>query len=187
MEDVQIVELYHKRDERAIGESDRKYGRYCSFIAFHILNSNEDASECVNDTWLRSWNVMPPERPAMLKTFFGKITRNLSIDRARKNDALKRGGGETVLAIDELNGCVPSTGDFAESLVEGAVLKEVMGRFLKSLPERQRRVFVRRYWYIMSVAEIADIEGMSASNVKTTLSRCRDKLKAMLSEEGIGL
>ena len=102
MEDAEIIELYFRRSEEAIAESDRKYGAYCSSIAWRILKSREDSEECVSDTWLRAWGAMPPARPRFLRAFFGKITRNLSLGRYERDHAAKRGGGEVSIALDEL-------------------------------------------------------------------------------------
>ena len=110
MEDARIVELYWERDEAAIAESSAKYGGYCYQIAFRILALREDAEECVNDTWLHAWNAMPPQRPSILSAFFGKLARNLSLDRWRRNRAAKRGGSQVELALHELGDCLPAPG-----------------------------------------------------------------------------
>ncbi len=183
MDDREIVERYFLRDESAIAESQAKYGRYCHSIAYHILYSHEDSEECVNDTWLRAWNAMPPHRPERLSAFLGKITRNLALSRYRQLTADKRGGGETVLALDELSECLPDTqgGDASDELA----LSEAINRFLRRLPERAMIIFLRRYFYFLSVGEIADGLSVSESLVKVTLSRTRAKFKAFLEKEGI--
>lgn len=186
MDDNGIIELYHSREERAIEESDRKYGRYCKSIAFHIVYSNEDADECVSDTWLRAWNAMPPERPKILKTFLGKITRNLAIDRYRKSGAKMRGGGQAALVLEELENCIPSR-DFADDVVDEMTLSGLINEFLGTLPPGQRIVFVQRYWYMLPVKQIAAEQGMTEGNVKTMLSRMRSKLKDVLAGEGIAV
>ena len=154
MEDARIVELYWERDEAAIAESSAKYGGYCYQIAFRILALREDAEECVGDTWLRAWEAMPPSRPGRLDTFLGKITRNLSLDRWRALRAQKRWQGQAELALTELGDCLPASGG-VEQEVEAAALAESLNRFLESLPQEKRVLFVRRYWYLCSVEELA--------------------------------
>lgn len=184
MDDQMIIELYWQRSEEAIGASDAKYGSYCRSIAYNILNNVQDTEECVNDTWLRSWNAMPPQRPAVLSAFFGKITRNLSLDRWRHNTADKRGGGGTELALEELAHCVPHrSGDMTDDLV----LTECLNRFLRSLPKKKCRIFLRRYWYLSSVEEIAADYGMTRNGVASLLRRTRLELKKHLEREGIVL
>ena len=110
MEDSAIIDLYWAREERALSETDTKYGGYCRSIAHNILKNREDSEECVSDTWLHAWNAMPPQRPSILSSFLGRITRNLSFDRCRRQNAEKRGGGSLPLALDELSECVPAPG-----------------------------------------------------------------------------
>ena len=185
--DDAIVALYWERNEAAIVESDRKYGAYCQTIAQNILFNEQDALECVNDTWLGAWNSMPPHRPSVLASFLGKITRRLSISRFRKRTAEKRGEGELPLALDELEECV-SHGSQNGSEVESMILQEELTRiiegFLKAQPQAQRSMFVCRYWYLDPVAEIAARFGCSESKVKTTLFRMRERLKGVLEQEG---
>ena len=159
MEDARIVELYWERDEAAIAESSAKYGGYCYQIAFRILALREDAEECVGDTWLRAWEAMPPSRPGRLDTFLGKITRNLSLDRWRALRAQKRWQGQAELALTELGDCLPASGG-VEQEVEAAALAESLNRFLESLPQEKRVLFVRRYWYLCSVEELAAGDGL---------------------------
>lgn len=183
MEDMEIIELYWQRDERAVQESDTKYGRLCRSIALRLLESMEDSDECVSDTWLRAWNTIPPQRPEILRAFFAKITRNLALDRCRRASAQKRGGGELNAALEELSGCV-SGGDL-ESEMERRELVRVLNEFLHSLDERERDIFLRRYWLADSVAAIAKRSGMSANAVSLRLMRLRTKLKEHLEKEGI--
>lgn len=184
MEDKEIVELYWQRAEEAITASQNKYGGYCHAIAYNILNNALDADECVNDTWLRSWNVMPPQRPNILSAFFGKITRNLSLDRWRRHTADKRGGSRTEAALEELANCIPDTrGDPADDLA----LTMCLEAFLRRLPQRKRDIFLRRYWYLSSVEEIAADYRMSRSGVASVLRRTRLDLKRDLEREGIVL
>ena len=160
MEDKEIVQLYLDRSERAIDETQKKYGKYCSRIATNILASKEDADECVNDTYVRTWNAIPPHVPQRLQTFLGKITRNLALDRYAKNP---------------------------ESPTEDILLKDALNTFLAKLPKHTRILFLRRYWYLCSVKEIASSMNLTESNVKVTLYRTRLQLKEFLEKEGIEL
>lgn len=186
MDDLQIIELYWARSETAIAETARKYGAYCHFIAYHILHSEEDSEECVNDTYWKAWGAMPPQRPNQLRTFLGKITRNLSLSRYETYAAAKRGAGQVPLALDELAECLPAP-DSVERAVDDRALTELLNGFLAGLPPEARRIFLRRYWYICSVKEIAADFGISESKVKTTLFRTRNKLKQHLEKEGVAL
>ena len=186
MEDAAIVELYWQREERAIGETKSKYGAYCHAIAKRILNDALDADECENDAYLGAWNAMPPHRPENLGTFMGKITRNLSLKRWRARSAAKRGAGEVALSLDELGECVPSEGDVGQRL-EAEELARVINTFLAGLSQDDRRMFVCRYWHFDSVADIAARFDFSASKVKMSLKRTRDKLAIYLEKEGVNL
>ncbi len=145
MDDLAIVELYHRRDERAIAESDHKYGGLCRSIALRLLGFREDAEECVNDTWHAAWNKMPPDRPQALGAFLGRITRNLSISRWRRDHALMRYDGIEVL-LSELEDCVPAPGTAQEEM-ERQHLAQSISTWLDSLEAEDRRLFIRRYWY----------------------------------------
>ena len=186
MDDGQIVSLYWARDEAAISESAAKYGSYCRAIAWNILQSDGDADEIVNDTWLGAWNAMPPHRPSVLSTFLGKITRRLSLKRWRHRNAQKRGGGETALALDELMDCIPA-GKALDERLEAEDLVRLINAFLASLPEAERQVFVRRYWYMSPIAEICKRYGFSKSKTESMLYRTRKKMLAKLNEEGVFL
>lgn len=186
MDDKQILDLYWARSERAISETADKYGRYCHYIAYNILHSAEDSEECVNETWLKAWRAMPPKRPDRLSVFLGKITRNLSLNRYRQYNAEKRGGGQTALALEELQECIPAAGS-VEQIVDDLALTEVLNRFLASLPGERRKIFMRRYWYLSSVKEIAEDFGVGESKVKMALLRSRNELKNQLEKEGIVL
>ena len=184
MKDTEIVELYWQRSERAVEESDRKYGAYCRTVAYNILESGEDAEECVNDTWLGAWNAMPDKRPSRLGAFLAKITRNGAISRALERSRLKRGGGQIPLALDELAECVPG-GCEPEKALERRELERTLRRFVGSLPETERRVFLARYWYLAPVQEIADKLGFTRSKTAGMLHRTRKKLQRLLQEEGL--
>ena len=183
MEDKSIIRLYFARQEQAIEETEKKYGKYCFSIAHNILADREDAQECVNDTWLDAWNSIPPHRPNSLALFLGKITRRVSIDKWRRRNARKRGGGELALVLDELYQCIPDEID-VEKEFEKKCLAEVINSFVKSLPDGERRVFLCRYWYMDPVRSICKRFGYSESKVKSMLFRTREKLKKKLCEEG---
>jgi len=186
--DRQLEELQRRREEAeaAIAESSAKYGGYCYQIAFRILALREDAEECVGDTWLRAWEAMPPSRPGRLDTFLGKITRNLSLDRWRALRAQKRWQGQAELALTELGDCLPASGG-VEQEVEAAALAESLNRFLESLPQEKRVLFVRRYWYLCSVEELAAWSGRRRGAVSAALFRLRQDLREHLEREGFTL
>lgn len=186
MEDERIIDLYWARREEAITETDKKYGNYCRSIALHILKSMEDSEECVNDTWFRAWDSMPPKRPDFLSAFLGKITRNLSISRYRMNHARKRGNGEIELLLMELEECLPSAKSVEEE-IEGRETAAAIDRFLYGIDEESRNIFVRRYFFVDSIREIADRFEISESKVKSQLFRTRNRLKQHLEKEGIVL
>ncbi|MBO4872549.1 MAG: RNA polymerase sigma factor [Lachnospiraceae bacterium] len=186
MKDAEIVELYWARDEQAIRETAEKYGRYCQTIAFNILHDREDSEECVNDTWLHAWNAMPDQRPERLSAFLGRIARNLALKKREKDSAQKRGAGEVPLVLEELSDCLPAA-DHSDRIVEDMVLAEAFNRFLASLKAEQRKIFLRRYWYLSSVREIAADLGISESKVKMSLLRSRKELRQLLEKEGIEL
>ena len=186
MEDSVIIDLYWKRDEAALVESDRKYGAFCRAIARNILTAPEDAEECVNDTWLRAWNAIPPARPSPLRAFLGRITRNLSLDRFRAGRATKRGGGRMEVLLDELGQCLPAGGS-VEGDFDARETAAVITRFLDGLPPVQRQMFLRRYWFGDGVDDIARRFAMREGTVKSGLHRLREKLRRVLEEEGVAL
>ena len=173
MDDSQIVALYWARQETAVSETKKKYGRYLFSIANHILSQNEDSEECVNDTLLGAWNSIPPHRPAVLSTYLGKITRRQALKKHRMNAAEKRGGTEADLTLD--------------AQMNGRELAAVLNRFLAELPTLPRQVFVCRYWYCDSISEIGQRFSWSDSRVKMSLLRTREKLKRYLAQEGVFL
>ena len=181
MDDQRIVMLYWSRNENAIRETEIKYGKYCYSIAYNILHSREDSDECVNDTWNGAWNAIPPQRPTKLQSFLARITRNIAIDRYRYDSAQKR-GSEVESAIDEYWECIPN-GD--ASIEDGYVMKQAINGFLESLDVRTRVIFMRRYWYSMSVKDIADGIRLSETHVSVILNRTRSKFKDHLTKEGI--
>lgn len=186
MQDTEIIELYWARSERAIPATSERYGSYCTVIAWNILRSREDAEECVNDTWLNAWNAMPPHRPSVLSAFLGKLTRNLAIDRYQRNTAEKRGGGEVPAILDELSECVSGSED-VEGSVERQEVLAAINAFLRQLPERNRQLFLCRYWYSDSVANIAERFGMKENAVSKSLGRTRAALREHLKKGGFDL
>lgn len=183
MEDAEIVALYWKRDEQAIGETEKKYGAYCRAIAGRILPDAEDARECVNDTWLGAWNSIPPHRPESLSAYLGKLARRISLNRRRDSGRDKRGGGEAALALEELAELLPGGRD-TEAAVEERELTAALARFLARLPRAERDAFVCRYWHFCPVAEIGGRFGWTESRVKVMLFRTRNKLRDYLQKEG---
>ena len=184
MEDADIVELYWQRSDQAIAETDRKYGRYCHTIAHNICGAQQDAEECVNDTWFRAWNLMPPERPEILSVYLGRITRNIAINCIQARSRKKRGSGEAVLALEELQECIPG-GINPAAAFEAKELAEAIGNFTAGLSETAKAVFVLRYWYMASIAKIADRLHFSKGKVKSILFRTRKNLAVFLKEEGL--
>lgn len=185
MEDTAIIGLYWAREERAISASDEKYGNLCRNLSQSILDSREDAEECVNDTWKRAWDTMPPQRPRSLRAYLVKITRNLSIDRWRAKRAEKRGGGTDVL-LEELEDCLPlSASPSAEELTEARETVRVIDRWLSRLPPADRVAFLRRYWYGQRVNQVAAQAGCSPNSMAKRLGRLRDGLRQALEQEGI--
>lgn len=181
MDDAKIVQMYFDRDEQAIPATADKYGNYCASIANNILGNHEDAEECVNDTYLNTWNAIPPHRPKMLSTFLGKIVRNLAFNRYKHNTADKRGGGEITAVLDELAGCV-SGNDNVEQIYEHKELVAAINGFLGTLPAEKRNIFVCRYWYTDSISNIAARYKMTYAAVSMELNRLRTKLHNYLTE-----
>lgn len=184
MQDDRIIELFWQRDEAAIEQTDEKYGSYCSSIAMQILENRESVKECVNDTWLRAWESIPPQRPSALRLFLGKITRNLSLNRARDLAREKRGGGQAVLALDELLDCVPAAPS-PETVLENREITASIERWLSALPRENRVTFMLRYWHCESAASVARRLGWTESKTSSLLRRLRISLKSHLESEGI--
>jgi len=184
--DKDIVRLYFNRDQRALSATAKKYGNYCTAIARNILESREDAEECVNDTYLSAWDAIPPNRPEILSAFLGKITRNLAFNKYKYNRAAKRGSGETAAVLEELAECVSGLED-VEQEIDRRELVAAINSFLDTLSPQKRNLFICRYWYSDSVSNIAKRHGMTESNVSVTLNRVRTKLKEYLTERGYAL
>ena len=186
MDDEKIIELYWNRRESAIKETSRKYGRFCFYIANHILRNKEDSDECVNDTYLQIWNTVPPQRPQSLKAFLGKITRNLALHKWEKRRAKKRGKDEITYVLEEMQECIPGQSN-VECITEQLVLVDTINDFLACLDLENRKIFMARYFCFLSIKEIADQYHLGASKVKMSLFRSREKLKNKLEQEGIVL
>lgn len=183
MEDKEILDLYFAREEKAIAETDRKYGAYCYSVANRILGSNEDSEETVSDTYWHAWNAIPPQRPGFLKLFLARITRNLAFTRWRRLSAAKRGGGETELVLEELAECVPGREQIDDQL-NVRELEQAIRSFLDTLPERDQDIFLRRYFFLENPETVAARCGIRRENVNLILSRTRAKLKTYLTQEG---
>lgn len=182
MDDSKIIELFWERSEAAISQTADKYGKYCHHIAFNILFDEQDSQECVNDTYLKVWNSIPPRRPSRFKAFLGKIVRNLSLNLYEKKRAEKRGAGQTELLLDELSECIPSQGS---EFTDDFALSQIVNEFLGSLSKDARIFFIRRYFYASSVKQIAEDYGVNQNKVTVSLFRSREKLRALLTKEGI--
>ena len=181
MDDKVIVQMYLDRDENAILKTKEKYEAYCYAISNNILGNYEDAQECVNDTYLRVWNSIPPQKPVRLSTYLGKIVRNLSFDRYKKNTATKRGGGQTKLILDELEDIISERNTPVDE-VERKELIRTINEYLANVSQRKRQLFVCRYWYADSIRNIAD-----RYNMTVILNRMRAELRIYLSERGFEL
>ena len=183
MDDRQIIELYFHRDEQAIVETQNKYGKYCLTVANNILSNEQDSEECVNDTYNKTWKVIPPQNPNNLKLFLAKIVRNLALDKLKSETRKKRGGNNFELALDEISEII-SDGQSMEAELESKEFMKSVNSFLYTLPLRDCNVFISRYFYLESVEKIAQKYGLGVANVSKILSRTRIKLKEFLSKEG---
>ena len=185
MTDESIIGLFSARSESAIAETQRLYGRYFYSIAYGIVWNESDAEEIVNDMYLQAWNTIPPAHPDHLKAFLGRITRQMAIKRLEHNTAKKRGEGQYLSVIEELEECI--SGDDGEDIPDMLALRDVLNRFLHTLPKDVRGVFIRRYWHMQSIAQIATVCSVSESKVKSQLMRTRKKLRKYLMEEGFSV
>ena len=182
MDDTKIIDLFFARDQDAISETDKAYGRKLYVLANNILNNREDAEESLSDTYMKTWEIIPPQRPKYFYAFLASICRHLSFHKVDWNMAAKR-NAEVVNLTQEMELCIPDTS--RERELEGKELGRVMNAFLKSLPKDTRLIFLRRYWHADTIAEIAARYGMTESKVKMQLSRTRAKLQTYLESEGI--
>lgn len=185
MEDQSIIALYLKRDENAIAETARKYGGYCGRIAGNILPTPQDTEECLNDTWLRAWNAIPPQQPTRFAVFLGSIVRHVAINLYNRMHAQKR-FDRLEQMLSELSECVPAP-DSVEQTAENSVLPLQINAWLSGLPQKDRRLFLRRYWYGESVQDLARLEGCSANALASRMKRLRQGLKQQLEREGINI
>ncbi|MBE6628764.1 MAG: sigma-70 family RNA polymerase sigma factor [Ruminococcaceae bacterium] len=183
LSDDKIIELYWDRDERAISETDRKYGRYLYAIAYNIVHDHPDCEECLNDTYLGTWNKIPPERPTAFQSFLSKIMRNIAIDRFRKNTAQKRIPSEMTVSLGELDDCIAYDSDLEEDRLVRE-LAVMLNDFLSGLPKRRQFVFVCRYYYSDSVTKIAEMLGLSEKTIRRDITAMKSDLKAFLEKGG---
>ena len=183
MQDEAIVALYWQRDETAIRETQDKYGRYLTKIAYNILSDLEDSMESVNDTYLHAWNSMPPHRPTILSTYLAKITRRVSIDIFRRQNRQKRQASQYAVSLTELADCL-SEGNSTEETADVRLLAQAINQYLRSLPEEPRTLFIGRYFFMDSLKETAALCGMTESKAKSMLHRNRQGLRAHLIQEG---
>lgn len=186
MKDKDIVELFWERNEQAIAAASQKYGRYCKTIAMNILQNNEDADECVNDALLGAWNSIPPNKPPVFSVFLARIVKNGAYDRLRRARRIKRGGGQLELVFEELAECV-SGKSAVEDEYEFKELQNAINSFLKRINAKHRKMFLLRYWYSFSIAEIAAQIGTTENSVSVSLSRTRRKIKDYLTKRGYDL
>jgi len=186
LEDRELIELYFKRSEDAIPETERKYGAYCLSVSKNILGSEEDAKECLNDVLLALWNSIPPLCPDSFSAYAGKIARNISLGRFRKNTAEKRGGTETSAVLDEISEFVSGT-ENPEKETEEKELIAAINTFLSEIPKEKRKIFVARYWFFESTEEISAKTGKNKFFIHNTLARTRAKLLKYLKERGFEL
>lgn len=187
MQDIDIVKLYWERSELAIEETQKKYERYLTKIAYNILADNEDSKESVNDTYLAAWNSIPPHRPEVLSTYLGKLTRRISIDIFRRKSRVKRKSSEYELSLAELgeDTAVMADNRFEpEEAMDVKLLAGVINVFLRELPEDARNLFIGRYYFLDPLKNVADYCGMTESKAKSMLFRTRNKLRDYLREEG---
>ena len=184
MDDMEIIALFEQRKEEAVAAAARKYGGYCQTIAQNLLGF-EDAEECVSDTWLAAWNRIPPARPASLRAFLGRITRTISISRFRSLHAQKRGVGLTLL-LSELEDCLPDPKGVEEAL-ETRELARLLSDWLRGLPREDRVWFLRRYWYGVTVKQLAGEAGCTENQMAQGMRKLRQALRAKLEQEGIAI
>lgn len=183
IEDEKIIELFLKRSEQGIQELDMKYGKVCHSLSYNILNSRQDAEECVNDAYLGTWNAIPPAKPNPLLTYICKIVRNISLNRYYKNEAKKRNSHYTI-AMEEIEACLADP-DTVEAKLEARELAHIMEEFLDSLSTENRVIFMRRYWFSDSCRDIAERVGLTEKNVSVRLTRIRKKMKDYLTEKEV--
>lgn len=186
MEDYEIIELFFRRSEEAVTAASRKYGAYCRSVAANILPNREDVEECLNDTWLAAWDSIPPNRPEKLSVYLARIARNTALNRRKEQSAQKRGGGVVDAVLEELHEMIPCGSTVDEALDE-IVLRDAINAFLRAQPKLKRTIFIRRYWAMEPVNDIAGALGLRRGQTATILYRLRRELKDHLEKEGITL
>ncbi len=184
LEDSEILDMYVRRSEEAISRTAEKYERYCHCIAYNILSSKEESDECVNDTYFRAWNSIPPNIPKSFSAFLGKITRNLALNRYEKRKAAKRGTGQIELALSELKECVDMHSD-VEDESNRRLLTETVNMFLAEQTKEKCEIFVQRYWYLMSIRQISQQSGIKENQIRSILFRMRADLKEYLKKRDL--
>lgn len=185
MEDHEIIALFFRRSEEAVTAASRKYGAYCRSVVTNILPSREDAEECINDTWLSAWDSIPPNRPQRLGVYLARIARNTALNRRKELTAQKRGGGAVDAVLEELHECIGDSG--MDEALDELVLRDAINAFLRSQPKQKRDIFIRRYWAMEPVNDIAKALGLRRGQTATILYRMRRELKEYLEKEGITL
>ena len=183
MDDKEIINLYNLRDENAISETDKKYGKYLFTIAYNIIHDRLDSEECLNDTYIGTWNSIPPARPRAFQTFLAKIIRNVSINKFTRRTADKRIPSELIVSLDELDDCLPASPTVEEE-IEATDLGKLLSTYLEGLTDRDRLIFVCRYYYADKVSEIASLTGMNERTVFRALETIRNGLREKLEKEG---
>ncbi|MBR5309960.1 MAG: sigma-70 family RNA polymerase sigma factor [Oscillospiraceae bacterium] len=183
MNDEEIIRLYFCRDEKALSESEKKYGGYCMTVAENVLGNFEDSSECFNSALFNAWNSIPPEKPKNLKIYLAKITRNLAINKLKAEKTQKRGNRAFLEVLDEISEAVPSKDNIEDNYIAKELEKSI-NEFIKKLPEKERNIFIRRYFFFESPEEIGDRYGFSSNRVSVIVHRTRKKLKIHLEKEG---
>lgn len=186
MNDANIIALLFDRKEQAIAELSETYGEYCFRIAYNILSNKQDSEECVNETWFNTWRSIPPKRPQSLKLFLSNIVRNLSFDKYRSKNRQKRGGAAIDTALDEIGEIIADTKTVDDEISYKELVQSI-NTFLRGLQERERNIFLRKYYYVETNQCIAERYSISVKNVNTILSRTRQRLKAHLEKEGFWL
>ena len=184
MTDAELLALFHARDERALTEADKAYGKLCRSLAMRILGDRQDAEECVNDVLMRLWNSIPPAKPDSMTAFISAVTRNLCFDRLSASRRIKRGGGMLPAVLDELEPYLASEDD-PEDCIDKIALQESIARFLRTLSKESRMIFLARYWSFQTIAEIAKQHGATVGSVKMQLKRVKEKLRTHLEKEGL--
>lgn len=184
MEDNRIIDLYWERNENALTQTAEKYGKLCYSIAFNLLNNNEDSEECVDDTYLSAWNLMPPQRPAFLSAFLAKITRNNAFNRIKYSKRKKRSNSQPDILLSELEECLPSNQSADESLNESYVA-ELISNYLRSISKNKATLFIFRYFFCYSIDELSAKSGYTKEKITSMLYRMRCELKIKLKEGGV--